>query len=138
VQEPQGTFEGPGQDPGANGSEQREPEVMTADRFLQLHRTKQGFGLSARPGAERIPREIDGEVAYDVRQGNPFKRYSNLDFELNKPPIRISGKGLKAGILKPNLLRIVLEERDFHLSVTGFDPKRDLKIKTTTFLDTSL
>ena len=96
------------------------------------------FRLSVRPGAERIPREIDVEVAYDVRQGNPFKRYSNLDFELNKPPIRISGKGLKAGILKPNVLRIVLEERDFHLSVTGFDPNRDLKIRTMTFLDTSL
>jgi hypothetical protein len=138
VHEPQGTFETPGQEPGVNGGEKQEPEIMTADRFLQLHRTKQGFRLSVRPGAERIPREIDVEVAYDVRQGNAFKRYSNLDFELNKPPIRISGKGLKAGVLKPNVLRIVLEERDFHLSVTGFDPNRDLKIRTMTFLDTSL
>ena len=54
--------------------------------FLQLQRTSQGFRLVAHPEAKRIPKEIDIEVAYDVRQGNPFSRYSPLDFELNKLP----------------------------------------------------
>jgi hypothetical protein len=135
---PHGTFDKPGLEPGANGIENHDPEVVTADQFLQLHRTKQGFRLSVRPGAERVPKQIDIEMAYDFRQGNPFNRYSKLDFELNKPPIRIAGKGLKAGILRPNALRIVLEERDFRLQVTGFDPNRDLKIRTTTFLDANL
>jgi hypothetical protein len=38
-------------------------------------------------------------------------------------------------VLQPNALRLVLENPDFRLMVIGFDPNRDLKIKTTTSLD---
>jgi hypothetical protein len=138
VIEPIGTLDSPTETPGTDGPDWPAPGVMTADRFLLLQRTKQGFRLSARPDASRLPKEIDVEVAYDVRQGNPFSRYSSLDFEINKPPIRVSAKGLKASISKPNIIHIVLEERGFQLVVTGFDPNRDLKIRTTTSLDADL
>jgi hypothetical protein len=52
--------------------------------------------------------------------------------------MRVSAKGLKAAISKPNMIHIVLEERGFQLLVTGFDPNRDLKIRTTTSLDANL
>jgi hypothetical protein len=74
-------------------------------------------------------------MAYDVRQGNPFKKYQPFDFELSKFPMVVRGKGLKASVLKPNALQLDLGESDFKLMVTGFDPNRDLKIKTTTSLD---
>jgi hypothetical protein len=128
----------PTEEQGTDGPGTLEPGAVTADRFLQLQRTKQGFRLSARPDATSLPKEIDIEVAYDVRQGNPFHRYSQFDFELNKPPIRVSAKSLKASISKSNIIHIVLEERGFQLLVTGFDPNRDLKIRTTTSLDASL
>lgn len=133
-----GTSNVPTDKSGTEGPGGLEPGAVTADRFLQLQRTKQGFRLSARPDATSLPKEIDIEVAYDVRQGNPFNRYSLLDFELNKPPIRIGAKGLKASISKPNMIHIILEERGFQLLVTGFDPNRDLKIRTTTSLDANL
>ena len=38
---------------------------------------------------------------------------------------------MKVSIPKANVLHIILEEATFQLSVTGFDPKRDLKIRTT-------
>jgi hypothetical protein len=136
--EAQGSSNKPTETPGTDGPGTPGPGIVTADRFLQLQRTKQGFRLSARPDADPLPKEIDIEVAYDVRQGNPFNRYSHFDFELNKPPIRVSTKGLKASISKSNMIHIVLEERGFELSVTGFDPNRDLKIRTTTSLDAVL
>jgi hypothetical protein len=136
--EPTGTSDVPTNSPGTNGIGTAEPGTIAADRFLQLQRTKQGFRLSARPDAKRLPKEIDIEIAYDVRQGNPFKKYSRFDFELNNPPLQVSGKGITASILRPNMLRIVLEEPKFQLSVTGFDSNRDLKIRTTTSLDASL
>ena len=136
--EPNGDLEKPIEGEGRDGPTIPEQGAISADRFLQLQRTKQGFRLVAHPETKRIPKEIDIEVAYDVRQGNPFRRYSPLDFELNKLPIRVGGKGLKASISKANVLHIVLEEPNFQLSVTGFDPKRDLKIRTTTSLDASL
>ena len=64
------------------------------------------------------------------------KKYQPFDFELNKPPIRVTGKGVRVTPPRANKLNIVLEKRDFELVVTGFDPHRDLKIKTTTSLDT--
>ncbi|MBN1626672.1 MAG: hypothetical protein JW944_09125 [Deltaproteobacteria bacterium] len=128
----------PNEKPGDDGNGTSEPGSMAADRFLVLHRTKQGFRLSARPEARKLPKEIDIEVAYDVRQGNPFKLYSHFDFELNKPPIRASGKGIKASISKSNIIHIVIERPDFQLLLTGFDPKRDLKIRTSTSLDANL
>ena len=133
--EAQGSSDKPAESPGTDGLGTMEPGVVTADRFLQLQRTKQGFRLSARADANPLPKEIDIEVVYDVRQANSFNRFSLLDFELNKPPIRVSGRGLKASISRPNIIHIVIEERDFQLSVTGFDPNRDLKIRTTTSLD---
>ena len=137
-EEIQGRFDKPKEESGIGGPEKPEPLILPPPAVLQFKRTKQGFHLSAHPDAKRIPKEIDIEVAYDVRQGNPFNRYSIFDFELNKPPIQIKGGGLKAGILKPNVLHIILEKTDFHLLVTGFDPNRDLKIRTTTSLDVNL
>jgi hypothetical protein len=138
ISEPQGVKQKPIEKTGTNGPDKLEPGDLTGDQFLELHRTKQGFRLSARPDAVRLPKEIYLEVAYDVRQGNPFSKYDTFDFELNKSPIRISGKGLNVTIAKPNILHLVLETREFQLLVTGFDPNRDLKIRTRTSLDTIL
>ena len=85
-----------------------------------------------------MPKEIYVEVAYDVRQGNPFSKYDAFDFELDKAPIRVSGKGLKATVDRPNMLHLILETPEFQLLVTGFDPNRDLKIRTRTSLDAIL
>lgn len=126
---------GPTRMPGTNGPDQPTPEGIVADRFFQVQRTKDGFRLSKHPDAKRLPKLVTIEMAYDVRQGNPFKKYQTFDFELNKFPIVVGGKGLKASVLKPNALQLELEEPGFRLMVTGFDPNRDLKIKTSTSLD---
>jgi hypothetical protein len=126
---------GPSKIPGTNGQDQPSPDGIVADSFFQVQRTKDGFRLSKHPRARRLPKIVTIEMAYDVRQGNPFKKYQPFDFELNKFPIDVRGKGLKASVLKPNALQLELEELGFKLMVTGFDPNRDLKIKTTTSLD---
>ena len=136
--EPRGHVDQAKTDPAPGESGGSQPEIVTGDQFLQLHRTKQGFRVSAHPDAKVLPKEINLEVAYDVREGNPFKKYRTFDFELNKPPIRVSFGGIKATILKPNVLNLVLEKRDFELLVTGFDPNRDLRVRTTTSLDANL
>ncbi len=118
-----------------DGAEKPDSDVLTGDRVLQLQKTRGGFRLSGHPDAKILPKIITIEMAYDVRRGNPFKRYQPFDFELNKPPIRVRGKGVKAALPRPNTLNIFLKTRDFELIVTGFDPHRDLKIKTMTSLD---
>jgi hypothetical protein len=121
--------------PGMGGQDQSSPNDIATDRIFQVHRTKDGFWLSRHPFARRLPKIVRLEMAYDVRQGNPFKRYRPFDFEINKSPIVVQGKGLKASMLRGNAILLQLEEPEFKLMITGFDPNRDLKIKTTTSLD---
>ena len=71
-------------------------------------------------------------MAYDVRQGNPFRLYRPYDFDLGKAPIRIEGVGLTYRIVQPNGLKATTEQSDFQLTITGFDLNRDLKIKIIT------
>lgn len=121
--------------PGVGEAEAPVPET-TGSRILQLQRIKDGFRLFADPESRRLPRTINLEVAYDVREGNPFKRYHTFDFELDKPPMEISAKGLLVQHTKPNALRLTLERPDFDLVIRGFDLKRDIKIKTATPMET--
>jgi len=121
--------------PGKDGVDQPAPNGISTDQYFQVQRTKEGFRLSKHPQAKRLPKVVTLEMAYDVRQGNPFKKYQPFDFALNKFPMLVRGKGLKASVLRPNALRLELENADFRLMVTGFDPNRDLKIKTATSLD---
>ena len=99
---------------------------------LLLGRLKSGFRISLHPEAKFYPRTIELEMAYDVRQGNPFRLYRTFDFDLEKAPIRIEGVGLTYRIVQPNGLKIATEQPDFQLTITGFDPNRDLKIKIVT------
>jgi hypothetical protein len=115
--------------PGEDQTDKPKPNIPPGEKFFRLQRTKGGFILTKHPDAKTLPKIATVEVAYDVRQGNPFKKYQPFDFELNKPPISIKGKGVKASVIKSNALQIVIEQPEFRLSVTGFDPRRDLKIK---------
>jgi len=69
-------------------------------------------------------------AAYEVRSGNPFKKYSPLDFQLDRPPIRIRLEGARLHLCKENLIQLEVQQEDFRLAVTGFDTRRDLRIKT--------
>ena len=134
-EDPSGKTRKPTGFPGKEGTDQPSPNEITTDHYFHVQRIKDGFRLSKNPQAKRLPKVVTLEMAYDVRQGNAFKKYQAFDFELNKFPMMVKGKGLKATVLRPNALQLNLEAADFKLAVTGFDPNRDLKIKTTTSLD---
>jgi len=70
-------------------------------------------------------------MAYEVRGGNPFKKYTPLDVNVNRPPVSVAVEGAQLLVCQNNVLQIEVKRPDFVLSVTGFDPHRDLRIKTT-------
>jgi hypothetical protein len=125
-----GIKKGPKDKPGGDETDKPKPDIQRGLKFFRLQRTKRGFILTKHPDSKMLPKTANIEVAYDVRQGNPFKKYQPFDFELNKPPISIKGKGVKASVIKSNALQLIIEQAEFRLLVTGFDPRRDLKIKT--------
>jgi len=96
---------------------------------LQLHRVKGGFRLSRHAKARSLPRYIAVWAAYEVRTGNPFKKYTPLDFDLAKPPMKVITQGADILLNQRNAIKIEIKDPDFKLQVTGFDINRDLRIK---------
>jgi hypothetical protein len=115
--------------PGGGGEADALTGVEGA-RYIQLRPLKGGFRLTRRPQATRVPRVITVWIAYEVRSGNPFKQYSPLDFNLSEQPLQVMLEGAKLQFLSGNAIQIRVERGDFQLSVTGFDPHRDLRVKT--------
>lgn len=108
-----------------------EPFVdVVGSRYIQLTSVKGGFRLSKKPRVTRVPRYVNIYAAYEVRSGNPFKKYSPLDFDVAEPPIQVQIQGARLLMHKNNCIQIEVQKGNFKLTVTGFDMHRDLRIKT--------
>lgn len=92
---------------------------------------KGGFTLRGGPGlkAEDLPLALSVLTAYEIRSGNPFKKYNPCDYRLEEPPMQIAHNGVKD--MRPSGQRVdfIATATDFHLEVSGFDLHRDLKLK---------
>ena len=74
-------------------------------------------------------------MAYDVASGNPYKKYSPLDFKLgNRDAISIALSKDTAMLksCKENSMELEVSGAPFKINVTGFDFNRDLKVKLVT------
>lgn len=129
------------EDPAGRGSRKTkgdEPGQADGDIFvgvegaayLRLSAIKGGFRLTRRPGTPKVPRYITVWMAYEVRSGNPFKKYTTLDFDVGQAPVQIQPEGCLLLLAKQNAVQVEVLRGDFKLTVTGFDPHRDLRVKT--------
>ena len=112
-----------------------DPPVPRPKTFL-ISTVNGGFSvISSREAAsENFPQTIRIEMAYDVSSGNPFKKYTPLDFKLgsrNGIEIKLTKETGKLVRVQENVLRIEVDKLPFKLKVTGFDDNRDLKVKLT-------
>ena len=96
-------------------------------------------GFAVLPGdADSVtPRMLEIRVAYDVRRGNPLKRYTKTDFRVDIPPITLDPHPVGMEILECSENRILVRITDpaFGLHVTGFDERRDLYVRTVPMED---
>jgi hypothetical protein len=94
---------------------------------LVLDKVKAGFQLRGKVG-EGAPRRLEVLAAYDVLRGNPFQRYSPLDFRMDDS-IVVTPQGARVVSRQDNRLELEIEEAEFTVKVTGFDENRDLRVK---------
>jgi hypothetical protein len=96
-------------------------------RSLRLTQVKGGFTVLA--GADVAKAYIS--AAYEVRRGNAFKKYQPADFELGKAPIEITVEGTT--VIEDSLNQLVIGplQTGSKVTVTGFDPARDLAVRTS-------
>lgn len=75
------------------------------------------------------PRVILIRTAYQVRRGNPFKKYHPADFDLSRQTMTTQLEGATILEKGKNSLRVRIDNSDFRIEVTGFDPKRDVRVE---------
>lgn len=90
-------------------------------------------GFTVRPGtaltADQLPFEAMIKAAYDVDEGNPFRLWSEFDFDFAKPgDAQIIVKGAEVNGTG-NTIRCTVQEPGFEITVTGLDVRRDLIVK---------
>ncbi len=118
--------------PSEDGDEESTPEEIIlggpgSNQALLLSRVRTGFRLRGKAGKE-VPRRLEVIAAYDVLRGNPFQRYSPLDFRMDRS-IAVQLSGSRVVSRHDNRLELEIESPEFEVLVTRFDEKRDLRVK---------
>ena len=88
-----------------------------------------GFTLAGSGSLSDVGTPFVAEVAYRTRMGNPFRKYSRFDFAIDG--LRVAADGVALRVADGNRLEIVPARPDFHVAVTGFDPRRDLVVRVS-------
>jgi hypothetical protein len=131
--EPAGNAEKPGREPSDKESKPLgDGDIVDLEpgSYLQLNAIQGGFRLGRRAKAAQAPRFITIWIAYEVRSGNPFKKYTALDFDVSQEPIQTKIDGARLMLCKENTIQIEVTHSYFRLVVAGFDTRRDLRVRT--------
>jgi hypothetical protein len=128
-----------GADPDKRKKKKRKPDVPPVDlprprpAQIKISRRAGGFSVAAGPGAPPPPFIVEVRAAYDVRNGNPLKKYDPADFDFSRSGIDVvsESRGLTIGMKKDNIILARVAEADFRLCVDGFDKARDVYVKAT-------
>lgn len=115
------------------GAEVNTPKVVVKPRPKTFRIERLSGGFSIRPGdpGAPAPAQLEIRMAYDVRHGNPIRRYHPADFDVGASPITWAKqiKGMNIINAKGNTLLVQIEDPAFQLNITGFDPARDLYVR---------
>lgn len=106
-------------------------DLKPLEKKFEIQQVVGGFQIKAGKAKLKPSTKLEVYVAYDVRKGNPLKKYDLSDFRLDQKPIKIKkpSMGLKLTRIHENLILAEVTNSDFELLVTGFDQNRDLYVK---------
>jgi len=104
------------------------PPPSTGSPFV-IQRIAGGFRVRRSGNELPLPDEISIEAAYEVRRGNAFKKYEKWDFDLQRKPVVVTPVGADC-TAEGNALTIKPTSVEFLVEVTGFDPHRDLAVRS--------
>ena len=121
------------QRPGEESGEKSPIPTSTTERPTPFRVPKIHGGFSVLPGDKPVTRPCILEIraAYDVRRGNPLKRYRTSDFRFEAAPIRFEPppQGVEVLQYEGNRLLVEVCDPNFRVHLAGFDPRRDLYVK---------
>jgi hypothetical protein len=104
-------------------------EIKAPEQKMRITPVAGGFTLRGTGNLRLVGTPFTAEVAYRTRNGNPFRKYSPFDFSIDDNGITLSADGISIRSVHGNRLELVPARPDFHLALTGFDPRRDLVVR---------
>lgn len=109
------------------------PMVFPAPKPKPFKIEKRTGGFSILPSTDQtdavFPLSIRLRCAYDVLNGNAFRRFSDDDFSFYKGKISIEKTNADCWPAESNEMDVVARSKDFRIDVFGFDPNRDLIVE---------
>jgi len=114
---------------GQGGSDAMDAAGYGQGRYLLVVPVKTGFRVSGDRTRPLPTRYFMLSAAYLIRRGDPFARYSPLDFELDKPPLAIKPRNVRIHRVVRNRIYAEAAAEAFSLELTGFDPNRDIIVR---------
>lgn len=105
------------------------PKIPPRPTRISIQREPGGF--SVKPGSQppQPPYLLDIRCAYDIRAGNPIRKWSSADFVLGtSTPLTCTGSA-KVIDVRGNAALIRVEGPDFGINVQGFDVNRDIYVR---------
>lgn len=113
--------------PGTKRKPRTSIDVQSRPRIFKLSKVADGFTASlTEEGQKQVPMPLSVRMAYDVRKGNPYKRWVEADFDLEKNQEQLTVSGGDVLSVAGNRLEILATSPDWKLQLKGFDPDRDL------------
>jgi hypothetical protein len=105
------------------------PKIPPRPTRIAIQREPGGF--SVKPGSQPPPPPylLDVRCAYDIRAGNPIRKWSSADFVLGAATPLICTGSAKVIHVRGNAALIRIEGADFGISVHGFDVNRDIYVR---------
>lgn len=97
---------------------------------IEIRHGTDGFTVNPGTSCHPTPFLVELRCAYDIRSGDALKRWHPADFEIGTSQVPVACEG--AVVLKEargNWLLLHVKEPEFRVSVTGFDPDRDIYIR---------
>ena len=102
-------------------------------RIFSIRPLTGGFTIEAAGSVsdEDLPPYIEVEAAYEVRRGNAFSKYRQDDFNFSKTGFIIDLRDAVLLAKSTNSMVLKLDNRDFQISVKGFDDRRDVRVRVS-------
>jgi len=108
-----------------------QPEIERRTQRIAVTRIAGGFTVASTENAPTPPYLVELRCAYNVRSGNPLKKWVSEDFDMAVPPVQVTcdTAGVSVHSVKGNWLLLRVDAQLVRASVTGFDESRDLFVR---------
>jgi hypothetical protein len=112
-------------------TETDQPEIERKPQRVAVTRIAGGFTVASTEAAPTPPYLVELRCAYNVRSGNPLKKWVSEDFDLAAPPVQVTCDTPVVSVhtVRDNWLLLKVDAPTVRATVTGFDESRDLYVR---------